>query len=147
MGIAMELFWMILLLVLIVAELATVGLLTIWFAAGALAAEISVWLHAPIWLQVAIFIVVSVVMLAFTRPFAMKYINNKDREKTNVDSMIGRQAIVTKDIDNIKGEGQVVVQGMEWTARSENDDQKIFTDEVVEIRAVSGVKLIVTPVK
>lgn len=147
MGIAMELFWMVLLLVLIVAELATVGLLTIWFAAGALAAEISVWLHAPVWLQIVVFLVVSVVMLAFTRPFAMKYINNKDREKTNVDSMIGRQAIVTKDIDNIKGEGQVVVQGMEWTARSENDDQKIFTDEVVEIRAVSGVKLIVTPVK
>lgn len=141
MEITMELFWMILLLVLIVVELATVGLLTIWFAAGALAAEISVWL------QVVIFIVVSIAMLAFTRPFAMKYINNKDREKTNIDSMIGKQAIVTKNIDNIKGEGQVVVQGMEWTARSEQDDQKIAVDEVVEIRAVSGVKLIVTPVR
>lgn len=146
MGMTPEIFWLALLIILVIAEIATVGLFTIWFATGALAAEIAAWFHAPIWLQVAVFIVVSVLMLVYTRPFAMKYIN-KDRVKTNVDSMIGRQAVVTKPIDNIKGEGQVIVQGMEWTARSEQDDLKFAVDDVVEIRAVSGVKLIVASVK
>lgn len=139
-------FWLILLVLLLVIEFATVGLFTIWFAAGALVAEIVALLHGQIWLQITAFIVVSVVMLIFTRPFAMKYIN-KNQTKTNVDSMIGRQAIVTKNIDNIKGEGQVVVQGMEWTARAESDDLKLNVDDVVEVKAVSGVKLIVAPVK
>jgi len=139
-------FWLALLIILIVIELATVGLFTIWFAAGALVAEIVSLLNGPLWLQILLFIVVSVVMLVFTRPFAMKYIN-KNRTKTNVDTMIGRQAIVTKSINNIKGEGQVVVQGMEWTARSETDEMTFAIDDIVEVRAVSGVKLIVAPVK
>lgn len=146
MGFTSEIFWLALLIILVVVELATVGLFTIWFAAGALAAEVVAWFNAPIWLQIVVFIVVSVLMLIYTRPFAMKYIN-KDQVKTNVDSMIGRQAVVTKPIDNVKGEGQVVIQGMEWTARSEQDDLKFEVDDVVEIRAVSGVKLIVAPVK
>ena len=146
MGFVPELMWLILLVVLVLIEISTVGLFTIWFATGALVAGIAACFNAPVWLQAALFIVVSIVMLIFTRPFAMKYIN-KNQIKTNVDSMIGKTAIVTKNIDNIKGEGQVVVQGMEWTARAEQDDWKLKADEVVEIRAVSGVKLIVAPVK
>ena len=141
-----SIFWLALLILLIIIEFATVGLLTIWFAAGALVAEIVSLLNGPVWLQILLFIVVSAVMLIYTRPFAMKYIN-KNRTKTNVDSMIGRQAIVTKPINNLKGEGQVVVQGMEWTARSESDDVTFIVDDIVEVRAVSGVKLIVAPVK
>lgn len=140
-----EIFWLALLVILIIIEFATVGLVTIWFATGALVAEIAAWIGAPIWLQVALFIITSMVMLFYTRPFAMKYIN-KNKTKTNVDSVIGKQAVVTKTIDNIRGEGQVVLQGMEWTARAENDDWKLYVDEVVEVRAVSGVKLIVAPV-
>lgn len=139
-------FWLALMIVLIIIEFATVGLFTIWFAAGALAAEIVSLFKGPLWLQIVLFIIVSVVMLIYTRPFAMKYIN-KNRTKTNVDSMVGRQGIVTKPIDNIRGEGQVVVQGMEWTARSEKDDMIFDLDDIVEVRAVSGVKLIVAPVK
>lgn len=146
MGIAPGILWLILLVVLISIEFATVGLFTIWFAAGALAAGILSWFAAPIPLQIVVFFVVSIVMLVFTRPFAVKYIN-KDRTKTNVNSMIGKQGVVTKNIDNIKGEGQVVVQGMEWTARSEQDDLKMETDQKVVIRAVSGVKLIVAPME
>lgn len=141
-----ELMWLVILVILAVVEIATVGLFTIWFAAGALIAEIATWLNAPLWLQVVLFFGVSILMLVFTRPFALKYIN-KNQTKTNVDSMIGKRAVVTKNIDNIKGEGQVIVQGMEWTARAEQDDCKILVNDVVEIRAVSGVKLIVTPVK
>lgn len=146
MGIAPGLLWLVLLIILIVIELATVGLVTIWFAAGALAAGILSWFSVPVWIQFVVFFIVSIVMLVFTRPFAMKYIN-KNHVKTNVDSMVGKQAVVTKNIDNIKGEGQVVVQGMEWSARSEVNDQQLVVDQVVEIRAVSGVKLIVAPVK
>ncbi len=146
MGMTPEIFWLALLIILVIVEIVTVGLFTIWFAAGALVAEVAAWFNAPILLQVALFIIVSILMLVYTRPFAMKYIN-KDRVKTNVDSMIGKQAVVTKTIDNLKGEGQATVQGMEWTARSDRDDQIIEVDTVVEIRAISGVKLIVAPVK
>lgn len=144
MGIAPGILWLILFVVLTIIECATVGLFTIWFAAGALAAGILSWLSAPVPLQIAAFFAVSIVMLVFTRPFAVKYIN-KDRTKTNVDSMIGRQGVVTKSIDNIKGEGQVVVQGMEWTARTVQDDLKLDAGQRVIIQSISGVKLIVAP--
>lgn len=144
MEIASGLIWLALLVLLLIIEIATVGLVTIWFAAGALAAGILSWFAAPFPLQIVVFFIVSIVMLIFTRPFAMKYIN-KNHVKTNVDSMVGKQAVVTKNIDNIKGEGQVVIQGMEWTARAEQDDLKLVTGQIVVIRAVSGVKLIVAP--
>lgn len=146
MEIAPGLLWLALLIVLVIIECATVGLFTIWFAAGALAAGILSWFSVPVPLQIVVFFIVSIVMLVFTRPVAMKYIN-KNRVKTNVDSMIGKQGVVTKSIDNIKGEGQVVVQGMEWTARSEQDDLQLPVDQVVVIRAISGVKLIVAPME
>lgn len=146
MEITPGILWLILLIILIIIECATVGLFTIWFAAGALAAGILSWFSAPFPLQIVVFFVVSIVMLVFTRPFVMKYIN-KNRVKTNVDSMIGKQGIVTRDIDNIKGEGQVVVQGMEWTARAERDDLRLQTDQMVVIRAISGVKVIVAPIE
>lgn len=144
MGIAPGILWLLLLIVLIIIEFATVGLFTIWFAAGALAAGVLSWLSVPVPLQIAVFFVVSIVMLVFTRPFAVKYIN-KGRTKTNVESVIGKQGVVTKNIDNIKGEGQVVVQGMEWTARAVQDDLKLEAGQSVVIQAVSGVKLIVAP--
>lgn len=144
MGITPGILWLILLVVLLIIEIATVGLFTIWFAAGALAAGIVSWFSASVPLQIVVFFVVSAIMLVFTRPFAVKYIN-KDRVKTNVDSMIGKQGVITKSIDNIKGEGQVVVQGMEWTARAEQDNMRLLVDQTVVIRAVSGVKLIVAP--
>lgn len=146
MGIAPGILWLILFVVLIIIEFATVGLFTIWFAAGALAAGILSWLSAPVPLQIVVFFIVSIVMLVFTRPFAVKYIN-KDRTKTNVDSMIGKQGVVAKNIDNIKGEGQVVVQGMEWTARAVRDDLKLEANQKVVIQEVSGVKLIVAPIE
>ena len=78
----------------------------------------------------------------FTRPIAVKYFN-KDRVKTNVESMVGRQAIVTDEIDNLKAAGQVTVNGQEWTARSWDEKVKIPVGEVVTVRAINGVKLIV----
>ena len=76
-------FWLILLIICIAVEVPTLGLTTIWFAGGALAAIFMAVIGAPIWLQAIVFIVVSLVLLFFTRPIAVKYFN-KDRVKTNV---------------------------------------------------------------
>ena len=95
-------FWLVLLIICIGIEVATMGLTTIWFAGGALIAIFAAVIGAPIWLQATIFIIVSLVLLFFTRPIAVKYFN-KDRVKTNVESMVGRQAIVISEIDNLQG--------------------------------------------
>lgn len=136
--------WLVLLIVFIVIELATMGLTTIWFAAGALIAAVAAALHAPLVLQVALFLVISILLLFFTRPIAVKYFN-KDRIKTNVESMVGRQAIVISEIDNLEGIGQVTVGGQEWTARSTDENVRIPVGTVVIVRAISGVKLLVEP--
>ncbi|MBD5550102.1 MAG: NfeD family protein [Lachnospiraceae bacterium] len=134
--------WLAVLIILVVIEIFTLGLTTIWFAGGALVAILVAALGGPVWLQILIAIIVSAVLLFFTRPVAMKYFN-RDRERTNAESLVGRQAIVTGEIDNLQGIGQVTVNGMEWTARSIMDGQKIEPGEVVIIRGINGVKLLV----
>lgn len=135
-------FWMVLLILCIGIEVLTLGLTTIWFAAGALVAIFAALLQAPIFIQVILFLVVSLLSLFFTRPIAVKYFN-RDRVKTNVESMVGRQAIVTGEIDNLQAMGQVTVGGQEWSARSWDDKVRIPAGAVVVVVAISGVKLIV----
>ena len=135
-------FWMVILILCIVIEVLTLGLTTIWFAAGALVAIFAALLYAPIFVQVILFLLVSLTLLFFTRPIAVKYFN-RDRVKTNVESMVGRQAIVTGDIDNVQATGQVTVSGQEWSARSWDDKVRIPAGAVVVVVAISGVKLIV----
>lgn len=134
--------WLAVLVVCVGIEIATMGLTTIWFAGGALVSAILAALNAPLWLQIVAFFVVSLILLYLTRPVAVKYFN-KDRVKTNVESLIGRQAIVISEIDNLQGIGQVTVGGQEWSARSEKDDVQLPVGSVVVVRSVSGVKLIV----
>lgn len=141
---SMLIVWLVFLIVCIVVELATMGLTMIWFAGGALVAAIAALCHAPLVLQIVLFLLVSVVLLFFTRPIAVKYFN-KDRVKTNVESMIGRQAIVISEINNLEGVGQVTVGGQEWAARSKDEDVEIPVGTVVIVKAISGVKLIVEP--
>lgn len=135
-------FWMVILILCIVIEVLTLGLTTIWFAAGALVAIFAALLYAPIFVQVILFLLVSLTLLFFTRPIAVKYFN-RDRVKTNVESMVGRQAIVTGEIDNVQATGQVTVSGQEWSARSWDDKVRIPAGAVVVVVAISGVKLIV----
>lgn len=135
-------FWLIVLIICIGIEIPTMGLTTIWFAGGALAAIFAAIVGAPIWLQAVIFIVVSLLLLFFTRPIAVKYFN-KDRVKTNVESMVGRQAIVISEINNLQGIGQVTVSGQEWSARSADERVNIAVGAVVTVVAINGVKLIV----
>ena len=134
--------WLAVLVVCVGIEIATMGLTTIWFAGGALVSAILAALNAPLWLQIVAFFVVSLILLYLTRPVAVKYFN-KDRVKTNVESLIGRQAIVISEIDNLRGIGQGTVGGQEWSARSVKDDVQLPVGSVVVVRSVSGVKLIV----
>ena len=141
----MTIFWLVLMLILILAEIATMGLTTIWFAAAALVCGICAGFGMPFLPQMIIFIVVSLVLILFTRPIAMKYFN-RDRVKTNAESLIGRQAIVTTQIDNLRAAGQVTVSGQEWTARGSEDGTIIPQGAVAEVLAINGVKLIVREV-
>lgn len=140
----MLIFWLVLLIIAIVVEVLTMGLTTIWFAGGALVAILAAMLRFPIWLQIILFAGVSLALLFFTRPVAVKYFN-RDRIKTNVESMVGRQAVVTGEIDNIQGIGQVTLGGQEWSARSTDEKVRIPVGSVVNVVSVSGVKLIVRP--
>ena len=139
---SLAIIWLIVLVVCLVVEISTLGLTSIWFAGGALLALLIAMIAGPFWLQVLVFLVTSIVLLIFTRPIAAKYFN-KNREKTNVNSKIGKQAIVTVTIDNLKGEGQIVTEGMEWTARS-LDSTIIEEGSVVTIEKIEGVKAVVS---
>lgn len=134
-------FWLIVIVVMAVIEIITLGLTTIWFAGGALVAFLVSLLGANILVQSILFIVVSVILLAFTRPWAAEYFN-KDRARTNADSLIGETGIVLEEIDNLKAQGMVSIRGQEWTARAVNDTV-ISKGTQVEIVEISGVKLLV----
>lgn len=134
--------WLGIVIILIVVEIITLGLTTIWFAGGAAVACIAALLGASLLVQVILFMAVSVVLLFATRPVAMKYMN-KNRTKTNAASLIGREAVVIQTIENLKAQGQVMVNGMEWTARSVREGEVIEKDTVVKIERIDGVKLIV----
>lgn len=138
----MTIVWLVILVVLVVIELLTMGLTTIWFAGGALAAALISIPGTPIILQILVFLVVSTLLLYFTRPIAVKYFN-RDRTRTNVESLIGRQAIVISEINNIEGIGQVNTGGMEWSARSSYHNVVIPVGAVVTVLGIDGVKLIV----
>lgn len=135
-------FWLVVLVLSIVIEIATLGLTTIWFAGGALLAVIAAALGLPLVVQIVLFFAASLLLLYFTRPIAVKYFN-KDRVKTNAESLVGKQAIVISEIDNLQGIGQVTVAGMEWSARTVEDGKSIPVGGVVNIVAINGVKLIV----
>ncbi len=136
-------YWLILFIVLLVIEIITLGLTTIWFAGGALTAFVLSMLEVSPTVQWAVFCAVSLILLFATRPWAVRYFNSQKKEKTNVDSLIGRTAVVTSEIRNLEGKGEVFVNGLTWTARAGEDSLVIKEDTHVTITAVQGVKLIV----
>lgn len=138
-------FWAVLFVVMVFLELLTLGLVSIWFAAGAAAAIIAQFLGAPFVIQAVIFLVVSVALLYLLAPWARCYFN-KDREKTNAQALIGKQAIVIEPIDNLQSRGRVIIDGMEWSARCNGASGCISEGTIVEIKDIKGVKLIVEDV-
>ncbi len=135
--------WAVAIVVFLVIEALTVGVASIWFALGSICALIAALLGAPEWLQVAWFVVVSVVTLIFTRPVVKKYVHSK-RQPTNADRVIGTKATVREEIDNLAAKGSVMADGKEWTARSAGGET-IASGSVVTVLAIEGVKLIVEP--
>lgn len=140
-----EIVWLIILALCLVIEIATLGLVTIWFAGGALVTFFVALATDSLLIQVIVFLVVSFLLLFFTRPIAAKYFNNK-RTKTNVDSLVGEQCKVTESIDNFNGTGTVLLKGLEWTARSKNENI-IEAGARVRVCGVDGVKVLVEEIK
>jgi membrane protein implicated in regulation of membrane protease activity len=136
-------YWFGIAAILIIIEIATLGLTTIWFAAGALIAGFLNMAGCGLWVQIGVGVIVSLVLLLLTRPWAYRYLNSRT-QKTNIDSLIGEICLTTKRIDNLRGEGQVLVKGQEWTARSK-DGNSIEEGRKVRITQIQGVKLIVEP--
>ncbi len=136
-------YWLFAAAVLIVLEILTMGLTTIWFAGGALAGAIAALLRFPLFVQIITFGVVSLILLLITRPIALRYFNGRT-VRTNVDSLIGQTCLVTQQIDNLRSVGQVMVKGQAWSAKSWKEDVLIPENAIVKVEKVSGVKLIVS---
>lgn len=146
----MPAIWIGLIVIFLIVEGLTAGLVTIWFAVGALAALIAAMFHAPLWLQLVWFFAVSIAAFAVsiaafavTRPLVKKYINSRT-QPTNADMLIGQECLVTEDIDNLAGRGAVSVGGKVWTARAQTDAPIPAGTAAIVLR-IEGVKLIVTP--
>ena len=134
-------FWFGAAAILVIVEIATLGLTTIWFAVGALIAGFLSLAKVHLVFQIIAFVAVAALLLFMTRPLAARYLNSQTK-KTNADSLVGEICLVTTAINNLKAEGQAVVRGQEWTARS-IDGSLIPEGAKVKIVGISGVKLMV----
>lgn len=136
--------WLALVIIFVVVECLTVGLVSIWFAGGALVSMFLAMAGAgPIW-QCVVFLIVSGALLAGTRPFVKKYLLNK-KVKTNYQSVIGEVAKVTETIDNYNQTGAAFADGKEWTARSTDNSVVFAQGTLVKVASIEGVKLMVEP--
>ena len=140
----MTFVWIAAIVIFGIAEAATAGLVSIWFVAGAVAALLALELGAVLWLQIVVFLAVSIAALIATRPLAHKMLD-KTIVPTNADRVLGQTARVTESIDNAVPTGAVYVGGMTWTARSESG-QPIPRNAQVKIVRMEGVRLFVEPV-
>lgn len=135
--------WLVLIVVFLAAEAATVTLISLWFAAGALAAMLASLTGGSVAFQAAVFLAVSALSLAALRPLVRKYIT-PNLSRTNVDSIIGTTGIVTEDIDNIAAQGQVKLGGMFWSARS-SSGAPLAAGTMIQVDRIEGVKVYVSP--
>lgn len=145
----MPIVWIIVLVVMMILEGVTAQLVSVWFVAGALAAAVTSFFIGSFTVQLFVFIGVSLVLLAATRPFVKKVKASAEYIPTNADRYIGKTAVVLEDIDDVSGKGQVKVGGSIWSARVSNDlkGTSISTGTEVIVKDIVGVKLIVEPVK
>ena len=137
--------WLALMVVFLIVEASTVVMVSLWFAAGSMAALLVSLLGAPIWLQVALFLAVSGVLLASLRPMVRKHFTPR-LQRTNVDAIVGSQGYVTADIDNVAATGSVRLGAMEWTARS-TTGAPVSKGTLVKVDKIEGVKAFVTAVE
>lgn len=140
-------FWAVLTVILIGSEIATVQLISVWFGAGSLVAFISSFIGIDFYMQVIIFIAVSIILLLSTRPFVKRFLNEKNHVKTNADSLVGRECVVKEEINNLLGSGRVFAGGLDWAARSFDNNVICRSGESCAITEIQGVTLIVKPMK
>lgn len=134
--------WIAVLAVSLVIETCTDQLISIWFAPGAIIATIMDFFKADIVWQVLVFLLISIVGIAFVRKYVAKYLKPGKASRTNIDAIIGERCIVTEKIDNFAGCGQAKVRGQIWSARGVNDDDSFEVGECLTVVAIEGVKLI-----
>jgi len=142
--VSVTLIWALLVVAFAVAEGATVGLTSIWFALGALASMIASFFIKGIWTQIWIFLIVSLLTLLALRPIAARYFSKKDHQPTNADRIVGKEAVVLEEICNLENRGRIKVMGQEWAARSVGEEN-ISKGAVVVIQSIEGVKVYVSP--
>ncbi len=140
MSFYMAMAWLVIMIVLVIIEVITLGLVCIWFAGGALAAALVAVFGGPWWLQLIVFTVVTAVLLIFTKPVAKKYFTDKI-QKTNSEDLIGKKVMVTEVVDNVRATGAAVASGLEWTARSVQDEVTFEKGEIALVKSIEGVKL------
>lgn len=134
--------WLIAFILLVIIEAVTLNLTTIWFAIGAGIAYLTALLGFGFWGQFTVFVIVSLLLLFFTKPLAQAYAQ-KHFIKTNVDELIGQTARTTSVIDNAKGFGSAIIKGQEWSAIAADDSEIIEPDTCVTVKEIRGVKLVV----
>ena len=140
-GTTMVFVWLVIAVVLGIFEAATVALVSIWFAIGAVAAMVPAFFNAPFWVQILVFILVSALCFVFTRPFFKKIIR-VNKQPTNVDRLVGQEGVATDDIENIECRGKVFISGLTWSARSETGEL-IPQGAVVTVKKIEGATLVV----
>lgn len=138
--------WLGLLVLLLIVEIVTVGLTTIWFVAGCIVAIIAYELGFGLPVQIALFLIVSFLLLYFTRPLAMRYLN-ASRIKTNYEGIIGKVVKLQERVDNVEETGKTIVNGVDWTVRTEKDGMILEEGTLAKVVGISGVKLIVEEYK
>ncbi|MEG0691777.1 MAG: NfeD family protein [Oscillospiraceae bacterium] len=136
-------FWAVLTVILIGSEIATVQLISVWFGAGSLIAFISSFFAIEFYVQVIIFIAVSIVLLLSTRPFVKKFLNSSNHIKTNSDSIVGKECIVKEEVNSHAGTGRVFADGLTWAAKSAFPEKILKENETCIITDIQGVTLII----
>ena len=133
--------WLVAVVAFIILEASTYQMVCVWFIVGSIGGMIARMLGAGFWVQMSVFLVISIALLILMRPMAMKRLNSH-KVKTNADSLIGKKVLITETVDNTKATGQGKVDGTVWTVRTE-EDKIIEEGAVAEIKRIEGVKLIV----
>ncbi len=142
---AMNIIWLAAAGLFLFLEALTVGVNFMWFSLGALAAMVTSFITGSVTIQIIVFVAVSVISLIAFRPLLVKRFSNKKTEPTNFDRIIGQTAVVTRDIDNSKNEGQILIFGQVWSASSESGEI-IGKDVKVTVTEIKGVRAIVRPI-
>lgn len=138
------LFWVIAIVVFVAIEGITVGLTSIWFAVGALVSLLISFFVSSLWVQIWAFLISSLVALIALKPLAAKYLTPKGHQPTNSDRILGKEAVVLEEVNNLEGRGRVQVLGQEWTARSLSEEI-LPAGAIVTIDRIEGVKVFVSP--